>query len=80
MTEPIDRQFPVELEVESVLNTFRMLEKAGTLDAFIQNCREKNFVLLASAELVATGKSALRAIPGLQYTGPDCPACPYPRI
>lgn len=79
MATPIDRQTPVDLEVESVLNTFRMLEKAGKLDEFIEECRRRNFVLTASAELVVTGKAALRVLPGIQFTGPDCPACPYPR-
>lgn len=76
MKKPTVYQNSVELKMETVLNTFRMLEKAGKLDAFVEECKRKNFVLIASAELVTTGKSALLAIDGMKAAGPDCPDCP----
>lgn len=79
MKKPTNRQKPVELDGEAVLNTIRMLEKAGKLQTFIEDCRKQNFVLTASAELVAFGKEALNSIAGVKSTGPECPACPFPR-
>jgi hypothetical protein len=74
---------PKQLPVDGIYAYFKLLEKAGTIGKFIEECKKKKLTLGVTKELFDLGHDhfqQLQKLPHASAVGPgsDCPACPKP--